>query len=247
MSNAALSAVWKHSQATGATRLLLLAIADEANDDGLLAAYKRSQVQLAKKMHAHVRTVPRAVEAAVALGELTVVQQGGGSTEATYQLCLPTLGEMPGPTPGKAPGVPPAARQGTPGSTPPPTPGRLPGLLPTSNNPPSPLHPVVAAEHADGFAAFWLVYPRKVDKPAAERAYRRARVAADHPSIMEGLARWADYWRRQPDSTSFTPYPATWLNGRRWQDNPAALHSARQVGGRRIDQDRDGPSGVVQL
>lgn len=250
MSNAALTAVWRHSQATGATRLLLLAIADEANDEGLLAAYKRSQVQLAKKMRAHVRTVPRAVADAVQLGELHVVAQGGGSTEATYQLLLPTLGELPTPTPGRVPTPPLAPGQGGPGVLPTPTPGELPGLLPPTTPPSFPVHPVVADERAEGFRVFWEVYPRKVAKPDAERAYLAARKAGtDHPSIMEGLAAWVAYWRPELRGTGYVPHPATWLRGQRWNDRPPQQHplAAGAAVGRRIDTDRDGPSGVVAL
>jgi len=72
----------------------------------------------------------------------------------------------------------------------------------------------------DRFAEFWQAYPRKVAKPAAEKAWRK--VAAEADAIMAGLRRQAGCEQWAKDGGQFIPYPATWLNGRRWEDAPAA-------------------------
>jgi hypothetical protein len=36
--------------------------------------------------------------------------------------------------------------------------------------------------------------------------------------IMTGLSRWAKSTDWLRDDGQFIPYPATWLNGRRWED-----------------------------
>jgi len=71
----------------------------------------------------------------------------------------------------------------------------------------------------DRFAEFWQAYPRKVAKPAAEKAWRK--VAAEADAIMAGLGRavGSEQWRK--DGGQFIPHPATWLNGRRWEDSIA--------------------------
>lgn len=83
---------------------------------------------------------------------------------------------------------------------------------------------VVKAE--DRFAEFWQAYPRKVAKPAAEKAWRK--VAGDADAIMAGLRRQSgcDDWQRE--GGRFIPHPATWLNGRRWEDDagPVAVASS---------------------
>ena len=79
---------------------------------------------------------------------------------------------------------------------------------------------------AEGFASFWQAYPRKVAKAAALKAWAKLRPdAALQASILAGL--WAavrsEQWQR--DGGAYIPHPATWLNGRRWEDDltPAAL------------------------
>lgn len=71
----------------------------------------------------------------------------------------------------------------------------------------------------DGFDAFWAVYPRKVSKRDAERAWQK--IAPGETLQREivaavMLATTSEQWQR--DNGQFVPYPATWLNGRRWED-----------------------------
>jgi hypothetical protein len=93
MSNKALNAVWDHSESKGGARLVLLAMADEANDDGLLTAYKRSQSHLARKANVDPATVGRAVKTLEDMGEVAVIQRGTGRDSSDYRLTLPGLGE----------------------------------------------------------------------------------------------------------------------------------------------------------
>lgn len=70
------------------------------------------------------------------------------------------------------------------------------------------------------FDLFWTEYPNKKAKPAAAKAW--AKLKPDEgltKQIMDGLAKWkrSDQWTR--DDGRFIPYPATWLNGRRWEDD----------------------------
>lgn len=85
--------------------------------------------------------------------------------------------------------------------------------------------PPVAPQGADGlddaFAAFWRLYPRKVAKKAAQAAWARLAPSREMVSaIVEALKLQcrSEQWRK--DGGAFVPYPATWLNGCRWQDEP---------------------------
>lgn len=71
------------------------------------------------------------------------------------------------------------------------------------------------------FPAFWEAYPRKVDKPAAERAFKKAAVdAATNDAILAGVERWkkSEQWSRADGK--FIKYPAAFLNARMWEDDP---------------------------
>lgn len=64
-----------------------------------------------------------------------------------------------------------------------------------------------------GFAEFWEAYPKKVGKPAAQKAWKGIR--CDPAIIFHSLKAFVF----SPDP-QFIPHPATWLNQRRWEDQP---------------------------
>lgn len=77
-----------------------------------------------------------------------------------------------------------------------------------------------ASESADdGFAAFWNAYPKKVSKAAAEKAWKKAK--ADLQTVLNAIERAKVSADWQKDGGQFIPYPASWLNGRRWEDEIA--------------------------
>lgn len=74
-------------------------------------------------------------------------------------------------------------------------------------------------EFAEGFEAFYAAYPRKVGKQAALKAWIRARKEKRitiPDAVIEALERHkaSTAWR----DVLYVPYPATWLNGSRWND-----------------------------
>ena len=78
------------------------------------------------------------------------------------------------------------------------------------------------------FDRFWVAYPRHQGKEAARKAW--AKIRPDDALLAEMLAalerqRASDQWRK--DGGQFIPLPATWLNGRRWEDEPTPIQ-ARQ-------------------
>jgi len=70
------------------------------------------------------------------------------------------------------------------------------------------------------FEEFWNVYPRKVSKRAAMKAFESALTRATFDDILAGTIRYANDPNLPPQE--FVPYPTTWLNGDRWGDAPLA-------------------------
>ncbi len=76
------------------------------------------------------------------------------------------------------------------------------------------------------FEGFWSVYPRKVGKQQALKAWlhlsseeRQLAVTA----VVKLAAEWKD---RPPEERHFCPHAATWINGKRWQDEPEPVKAA---------------------
>lgn len=78
-------------------------------------------------------------------------------------------------------------------------------------------------EYSAAFEAFWKNYPRKENKCGAERAFAGALKHADAATIIAKLRDYP-FDRSQP---RYIPHAATWLNGRRWQDELADDGPAR--------------------
>jgi hypothetical protein len=66
------------------------------------------------------------------------------------------------------------------------------------------------------FDDFWLLYPRRIAKKEAARAWSKVR-PDDRSAALVALVNWRRVWASRGDD-QFTPYPATWLNGERWTD-----------------------------
>ena len=71
----------------------------------------------------------------------------------------------------------------------------------------------------DEFSEWYAGYPRKVGKKDAEKAYKRARKGgATREELLDGLARSIRSWGREGRPKDKYPYPSTWLNQGRWED-----------------------------
>jgi hypothetical protein len=77
------------------------------------------------------------------------------------------------------------------------------------------------------FSDFWGVYPKRVGKRQAENAWIKARARASAEDIIQGAQRYKDDVTRNPE---YTAYPATWLNGDRWLDDPVVSSPVQAVG-----------------
>lgn len=69
------------------------------------------------------------------------------------------------------------------------------------------------------FEQFWSAYPRKQDKERARRSWKKLRPDMALCQVMsDALERdkRSEQWRK--NNGEFIPYPSSWLNGRRWED-----------------------------
>lgn len=65
----------------------------------------------------------------------------------------------------------------------------------------------------DRFDEFWAAYPKHRGKKDAQRAFRKVR-----PSDVDKILSALEAQKRTWNDPQFIPYPATWLNGERWED-----------------------------
>lgn len=69
------------------------------------------------------------------------------------------------------------------------------------------------------FEDFYRAYPRKVARGAAEKTWAKLRPNAELlAEMLAALQRW-----EVPTDPKFIPHPATWLNAKRWADEPTVV------------------------
>lgn len=80
--------------------------------------------------------------------------------------------------------------------------------------------------HAMTFDDFWSIYPRRVAKKAARKAWEK--LSADQRrQAYEALPNHARMFANR--AMEHVPHAATWLNGERWEDE---IHADRGQAGR---------------
>lgn len=71
-------------------------------------------------------------------------------------------------------------------------------------------------KYEEDFSKFWSIYPKKKDKQNAMKAFKKITVPVDELiAAVEKQKKW-ESWTR--DDGRYIPYPTTWLNGKRWED-----------------------------
>lgn len=71
----------------------------------------------------------------------------------------------------------------------------------------------------EGFERFWAAYPKKTAKQQAFKAFQGLKPdEALLTTILSSLERHKRSVQWTKDGGQYIPYPATWLNGRRWED-----------------------------
>lgn len=190
MSVEMISLVLNHSRSEGRAKVVLIGIANHHGDNGAWP----SIATLARYANSSERSVKRDIKYLQDLGEL-VVEVNGGEGKSQYKtnkywisISGVTDGAIRGDRVGKS-GVTILAHE-------------------TLKEP----YITIYAQ----FEEFWNVYPRKVSKRAALKAFESALARSSFDDVLAGAIRFA-HDPNLPEA-EFIPHPTTWLNGDRWLD-----------------------------
>lgn len=106
------------------------------------------------------------------------------------------------------------------------------------------------AETEAAFETFWKLYPRKTAKDNARKAFAKINPDAElMAEIMASLAKHATCQAWLKDDGQFIPHAATWLNGKRWNDEvkPSAnVHAFPGASRHSGFADRDYTEGLIE-
>ncbi len=192
MSVEMISLVLNHSRSEGRAKVVLIGIANHHGDNGAWP----SIATLAKYANSSERSVKRDIKYLQELGEL-VVEQNGGEGKSQYKTNRYWISIS-----GVSDGANRGDRVGKSGVT-----------ILAHKTLKEPYITIYAQ-----FEEFWSIYPRKVSKRAALKAFESALGRASFDALLAGAIRFAND-RNLPEA-EFIPHPTTWLNGDRWLDGP---------------------------
>lgn len=95
-------------------------------------------------------------------------------------------------------------------------------------------------ETSPWFERFWAAYPRHVNKPAAMRAFDKAKVDETLlETILKAIERQKGSAQWQENGGQFIPHPATWLNGKRWEDEVTEVKKTHGYEQRDYDDEQE--------
>lgn len=207
MSIQLMSDVWRTELPT-IEKMVLLVIADHANDQGT-QSYP-SQQTIANKASISVRTVQRSVNTLIEKGYVRVFKGQGGSAncrdDRRPHLYMINIHKLRPDTV--------TSREARPdtddayGVT----------ITPSTGGQSRPMnHPIEPSIESPDFEKFWNVYPIKVGKGAAKKAFEKAIRMASVEDIIKGATRY----KLDPNRVdAYTAHASTWLNAQRWLDDP---------------------------
>lgn len=201
MSIQIMNAVWRESKSKGRARLVLLSIADH---QGELGAWPSIET-LAKMVNSSPRSVQRDIQDLIELGELQV-EFRSAPTYGPYKANRYFV-KLPGVTDGVSEvtktasevtdldsGVTESASEVTAG-----------GVLTLNRT----LKKTLTNQVDESFERFWLLYPKKVAKADAIKAWKQATKKKTADELIALTKAYSE--SKLPDMT-YIPYPASWLN-----------------------------------
>ena len=71
------------------------------------------------------------------------------------------------------------------------------------------------------FDEFWAIYPRRVARKAAMKAFDKAVKDDGLDAVMSGARKQAEYWEKAKTEGKFIPHATTYLNQGRYLDPPS--------------------------
>lgn len=90
----------------------------------------------------------------------------------------------------------------------------------TKNQEITPPLPPKGETYSEAFNQFWSAYPRKEAKGAAAKSWKAQKLDGKLSDILAGLELYKRCEQWTKDQGRFIPHPTTWLNQRRWEDEP---------------------------
>jgi hypothetical protein len=196
MSIEAVSLVLNNSRATGRAKLVLLGIANNLGDHGAWPSIST----LARYANASERSVKRDIQELVELGELKVeLQNAPTKTQYKTNLYWITIGS--GVT-DSASGVTDWVSRGDSSGKSGVTPVGTQNIILTIKEP-------SLKSDLDSFDTFWNLYPKKVAKADALKAWKQV---LKKKTADEMIALTKAYSESKLPDMTYIPYPASWLN-----------------------------------
>lgn len=219
MSIKIMSAVFESKTLGPIERLVMLSLADHCDDDG--RCYPSIQ-RLCERTGLSERAVQSNISKLRDAGYIRVESGGGRSRSNMYFISPNPAADAPirevNPAPETPYDVHPRTRNTVSRALNPAS-----GALNPAADAPEPSITIKepSKQNGPGFDAFWSAWPNKNAKVAAEKAWRKLS-AADRTEAAEKCAAWFAAWRRGNPSAS-PILPASFLNGRRWEDGAAPI------------------------
>lgn len=209
---------------------LLTILADYSGDDEWAFP---NQATIARDLCCHQRHAKRLLKQLRDDG-LIEVKQRRGRRSNQYRILWKCLGGIQTPSPDKSEGTstPPTGDTQTPstGDTQTPSMGthRPPG---TPNEHPKRTSKEHKSEKNQKQAdEIFQAYPRKVGKKPALKAIEKALNKTSFDELLSAVQEYAKF--RSGEDPKFTPYPATWFNAERWNDDRKEWQSSGRPGKR---------------
>ena len=196
MSIEAVSLVLNNSRATGRAKLVLLGIANHLGDHGAWPSIST----LARYANSSERSVKRDIQELVELGELKVELQNA-PTKTQYKTNLYWITISSGVT-DSASGVTDWVSRGDSSGKSGVTPVGTQNIILTIKEP-------SLKSDLESFDTFWNLYPKKVAKADAIKAWKQAIKKKTADELIALTKAYSE--SKLPDMT-YIPYPASWLN-----------------------------------
>lgn len=232
-----MSRVWKLPMPT-TQKMVLLIMCDYGNDDGL-SVYPSIR-KVAERASLSERHAQRVVHSLINEGWISVIGNANGGAPGTtrnYQINVQKLDETGdiGVTGDKMSRVTWASplrvtsdtQTGDMGVT-------LPIIYPSIEPPmqqPQKKKSRRLESYNDEFENFWKLYPKKIDKSDAHKAYIKAiKTGASHDHLASRAESFSKYNERAATEQKYIPAAATWINKKRWEND----YDSMQVGSTKL-------------
>ena len=190
------SQVWDSGRYEQTALLVLLTLADQANDEGVCWPAVSTIAARARCSARYVRTLLGQFEKD---GWLSIEHREG--KPSMYRLTIPTPEPQITPEPQMRTPLNPSSATPEPQIT-----QTIKNHQRTTN--------IGREDVAGDFEAWYAAYPKKVARALALKAYRAARKKADAQTLLAGV----DGSRLMARGRQYCPNPASWLNQERWLD-----------------------------